>query len=214
MAMERAVLFVDIDGTLVAGGSSVYLSEHLGHSETLIPACEAYSAGRIDNDAVATIDARGFAGRSEDQVRAWLGQMPLVAGIEELVSWCQSAGVIPVLASLAWDCVGGHLSERYGFADVCGGQLEVNAGTYTGVVASYFDEFHKLDFARSIARRFGFEMNACAAVGDSRSDLPLFEAVNFAVAFNASPAVRQAANAVLDGQDIAAIVPALEEWLS
>ncbi len=205
---------MDIDGTLVPGGSSTYLSERLGHSETFIPATEAYSAGRIDNDEVAAIDARGFAGHSEDQVREWLGQMPLVAGVEELVSWCQSAGVIPVLASLAWDCVGRYLCGRYGFADLSGGQLEVDAGTYTGGVASYFDEFHKLDFARSIARRFGFAMSACAAVGDSRSDLPLFEAVDFAVAFNASAVVRQAANAVVDGRDIAAIVPALEEWLS
>jgi phosphoserine phosphatase len=119
MTKERAILFVDIDGTLVHGGSSVFLAHQLGHADTVLPADEAYAAGRSRNDEVARIDALGYAGHREDRVQALLERMPLIDGIVDLVSWSRSAGVVPILASLAWDCVGGHLASRFGFAGFC-----------------------------------------------------------------------------------------------
>ncbi len=52
-----------------------------------------------------------------------------------------------------------------------------------------------------------------AAVGDSRSDLPLFGAVGLAIAFNAAPAVKAAAAHTVDGHDLTAILPYLRTWL-
>ena len=45
------------------------------------------------------------------------------------------------------------------------------------------------------------------AVGDSRSDIPLFGKVGLAIALNATQAACEAAHLSLDGQDLTLILP-------
>ncbi|WP_305786908.1 HAD hydrolase family protein [Symbioplanes lichenis] len=85
-------------------------------------------------------------------------------------------------------------------------------GRYNGAVAHHFDEIDKRDFALGVAAELGVDPSRCAAVGDSRSDLPLFAAAGFAVAFNATGPARAAAGAVVDGDDLRLILPLLAAW--
>ena len=86
-------------------------------------------------------------------------------------------------------------------------------GRYTGDVECTFDEYDKLAWAAAVAADAGVTLSACAAVGDSRSDLPLLASVGLSIAFNASPAVRAVAAHVVDGDDMTAILPHLRTWL-
>lgn len=88
------------------------------------------------------------------------------------------------------------------------------SGKYTGNVAPTFEEFLKRGYAVRVAREMGIPLARCATVGDSRSDLPLFESVGFSVAFNASAAARDAATIAVGSTDLWAVVPALQQWIS
>lgn len=210
----RGVVFFDVDGTLVPHTSSgQHLAELLGHSDVVREAEAAYAAGLLSNDQVCVLDARGWASRSPAQVRGFLETLPLVDGIAETVGWCRRHRLAPVLATLAWDPVGAYLCDRFGFARSCGPRLEVVNGRYTGDVAAYFDELDKRDFAVSVAADLGVALSRCAAIGDSRSDLPLFAEVGMAVAFNATAAARAAAHASADGSDLRDVLPILAGWL-
>lgn len=66
-------------------------------------------------------------------------------------------------------------------------------GRCSGAVAQHVDEFDKRDFAVDQAQRLGLSLTTCAATGDSRSALPLFEVVGLSIGFNASPPVRRSA---------------------
>ncbi|GHG21396.1 hypothetical protein GCM10017567_45130 [Amycolatopsis bullii] len=59
-----------------------------------------------------------------------------------------------------------------------------------------------------------FAPERCAAVGDSRSDLPLFAAVGTSIALNATPAARAVATHVVDGRDLRAVIPVLAAQFS
>lgn len=212
---RRAAVFVDIDGTLVPRTSSAqFLAVHLGHLSALREAEDAYAAGEMDNHAVAELDARGWAGTSVQQVREWLRDLPLVDGIAELVEWCRAHDVTPHLATLAWSPVGEYLCQRFGFAGACGPTLRESGGVYTGDVARSFDEFDKRDYAMAVAQDLGLSLQQCAAIGDSRSDLPLFGAVGLGVAFNASADLRNAADSIIVGDDVSLAIPILDRWLS
>ena len=212
--MTRGVVFFDVDGTLVPDTSSgQHLADLLGHAESLRDAEAAYAAGTLSNRQVSVLDARGWTGRTPEQVSRFLDTLPLVRGIDATVHWCRDHELVPVLATLAWDVVGEHLCGRFGFVQACGPSLEVVDGSYTGQVMTQFDEWNKLEFARTTAADFGFGLADCAAVGDSRSDMPLFAEIGFSIAFNATPAVRAAAHAVADGPDLQAVVPHLTQWL-
>jgi phosphoserine phosphatase len=83
-------------------------------------------------------------------------------------------------------------------------------GRYTGRVAEHLDEYGKRDFALSQ----GIAPERCVAVGDSRSDLPLFAAVGMSIGFNAAPAARAVATHVVDSGDLTTIVPLLDAQFS
>jgi phosphoserine phosphatase len=205
----------DVDGTLVPGTSSgAWLAAALGHEAELVAAEAAYTAGRLTNQEASVIDARGWAGHTEDEVSARLATLPLVEGIAETVAWCRDHGLRPILTTLAWTPVGRLLAGRFGFAAYCGPVPEAVGGRYTGGVAGHLDEYGKRDFALAQAREHGVAPERCAAVGDSRSDLPLFAAVGTSVAFNAAPAARAVATHVVDGGDLRAILPLLAAQFS
>ncbi|GAA1648428.1 HAD family hydrolase [Actinoplanes couchii] len=209
-----AVVFFDVDGTLVPRTSSgQHLADRLGHAAVLRDAEAAYAAGTMSNRDVSVVDARGWAGWAPGDVLGFLDSMPLVDGIADTVTWCRDHDLEPVLATLAWDVVGGYLCERFGFGQASGPRLDVAGGRYTGAVAGHFDEYGKRDWARSVAAGHGVELRNCAAVGDSRSDLPLFAEVGLAVAFNASPAAAEAAHVTTEGDDLRAVLPLLASWL-
>ncbi|MFI2301942.1 HAD family hydrolase [Actinacidiphila glaucinigra] len=208
-------VFFDIDGTLVPGtSSSVHLAGFLGHRDELARAEEAYAAGELSNRQVSELDAAGWAGVPVERVSGWLDGLPLVAGITETVDWCKRNGLVPVLATLAWSPVGGHLAGRFGFHAFGGPRLETAGGRFTGRVARHFDEYDKRDVALAQARELGLAPARCGAVGDSRSDLPLFASVGLSVAFNASAGARDAATVTVDGADLRSVLPALARMAS
>ncbi len=87
-------------------------------------------------------------------------------------------------------------------------------GRFTGRVARHFDEYGKWDFALAQARELELAPRSCGAVGDSRSDLPLFASVGLSVAFNASPGAREAATAAVDDNDLRSVLPVLSHLVT
>lgn len=206
-------MFFDVDGTLVPRTSSgQHLAELLGHADVVREAEAGYAAGTLTNEQVCVLDASGWAARTPAEIRGLLESLPLVDGIAETVDWCRRHRLTPILATLAWDAVGGYLSDRFGFDRYCGPRLEVVDGRYSGNVAAYFNEAGKRDFALTAAAEIGVAPRHCAAIGDSRSDLPLFAEVGMAVSFNGTAAARAAAQASVDGSDLRDVIPVLAAW--
>jgi phosphoserine phosphatase len=208
-------VFFDVDGTLVPStSSSVFLAAFLGHRDELAKAEDAYASGALDNRQVSELDAAGWAGVPEDQVSGWLDGLPLVSGITETVAWCRQNGLVPMLATLAWSPVGSYLTDRFGFHTFSGPRLETTDGRFTGRVARHFDEYDKRDFALAQARALGLAPRSCGAVGDSRSDLPLFASVGLSVAFNASAGAREAATVTVDDNDLRGVLPVVSRLVT
>ncbi len=74
-------------------------------------------------------------------------------------------------------------------------------------MAQHFDEFDKRDFAVSVAQGLGVSLTACAAIGDSWSDLPLFEFVGLSIGFNVTAGARAVAQVAVEGTDLRAVLP-------
>ncbi|MFB7359015.1 HAD family hydrolase [Streptomyces gardneri] len=212
---HAGAVFFDVDGTLVPGtSSSVFLAGFLGHRDELAKAEDAYASGALDNRQVSELDAAGWTGVHEDRVSGWLDGLPLVSGIAETVAWCRQNGLVPVLATLAWSPVGSYLTDRFGFHGFSGPRLETADGRFTGRVARHFDEYDKRDHALAQARELKLAPRSCGAVGDSRSDLPLFASVGLSVAFNASPGAREAATVTVDDNDLRSVLPVLSRLVT
>lgn len=212
--VTRGIVFFDVDGTLVPGiaSTAVHIADRLGHGAELLEAEDLWDRGLMSGPAVERLDAVRWAGTSVAQVRAWLADVPLVDGIAETVAWCVARDLQPVLTTLAWQAVGDELCARFGFLHASGARVRHVDGVYTGEVELSIDEHGKLEYARRTAAAAGVPMGECIAIGDGRSDVPLFGAVGLAIGFNANAAASAAAHRTVVGGDVRAVIPVIEQW--
>jgi phosphoserine phosphatase len=94
--------------------------------------------------------------------------------------------------------------------------MQVTDGVLSGTVTRYFDEHDKVRFVEEWCARNGYTMSQVAAVGDSRSDVPLFERVGMSIALNATSNARAVATHVLDTDnlcDVLALLRSVDEVL-
>ena len=204
------VVVFDLDGTLLRHTTvALLLAEHLGQAATIGELERAFVAGRISSRAIADASAASYAGRAVSETTSALDAASWIDGIEETVRALTQAGSHVLLATITWRFAAELLQERHGFAAVSGTELHVADGVVAGSVSRYFDEHDKLRFVEEWCAERGVRLADVAAVGDSRSDLPLFGRAGRSVALNATPDARRAASCVIDTADLRDVLPLL-----
>ncbi|MFJ8060979.1 haloacid dehalogenase [Streptomyces sp. NPDC096142] len=199
MLTHTAAVFFSLDCILVRGSSLSHLvEERLGLSGT----SGVHGTGETD--------AAHWTGILESALHTQLGRLPAFPGVAETTRWCWGNGLVPVISGLAWAPMGAHLAERFGFHSYSGRFLESANGRFTGRTDGSSAPVNHADFVLERADDLGFEPMNCAAVGACPTDGPLFDAVGLGVAFNASCGVRSLATTSVDGEDLSAVIPALE----
>ncbi len=193
------VVVFDLDGTLLRGTSvSQRLGDWMGRGPLIEELEQRFRAGEISNRQVADTSAEWFAGVAPEEVWAQLEPAPWIDGIEETVAALVAAGCRVLLGTVTWRFAAEMLQRRYGFHAVSGTEMEVEDGVLSGTVSRYFDEFDKVRFVEEWCREHGHAIEEVAAVGDSRSDVPLFERAGYAIALNATADARAAADIAID----------------
>jgi phosphoserine phosphatase len=201
------VVVFDLDGTLLRGTSvSLRLGEWMGRREAIDELERRFRANEISNHEVADTSASWFTGVAPDDVWAELEAAPWIEGIEGTVRALVDAGCQVLLGTVTWRFAAEMLQHRYGFHAVCGTEMDLEDGRLSGRVSRYFDEFDKLRFVEEWCTEHGHALECVAAVGDSRSDVPLFQRVGMAIALNATEDARDAAHHVLDTERLSDVL--------
>ena len=137
---------------------------------------------------------------------AAMADIPSLADIAFGVSMLEQRHVHTAIATVSWSFAARALAHQWGFTEVGGVDLEVEEGSFTGNVARHFAPADKVDFVTEICDREGYDLDQVVAIGDSRSDLPLFAAAGYSVALNATSDARDAADTVVTAPSL---LPAL-----
>ena len=199
----------DLDGTLVRGTSTgQHLAEKIGHAKEMEEIETLYRYGKATNADVAALDGKYYSGYTTADIHHFLEDIPTVGHIEETVKYLSTKGIPSLVCTLAWGFVAEFFAERNGFVGWSGPNLCVDSeGVFTGEVLSDFFETDKPDFVNDYCNRKGAKMSEVFHVGDSRSDIPLFNAVGFSVAFNGDKSVKSVASISVDSESLLDILP-------
>lgn len=205
------VVVFDLDGTLLRGTTvSVLLAQWLGRGEEIAELERQFQAHEISNTVVADTSAGWLTGRTKAHAWRVLAQGRWIDGMTETFQTLSAAGTSLLLGTITWSFAAEMLKERHGFAAVSGTEMELADGVLSGTVSRYFDEHDKVRFVEAWCTEHGYSMSQVAAVGDSRSDLPLFQRAGLSIALNATPDARAAATRALDTEDLRDVLAALQ----
>lgn len=198
----------DLDGTLFPDTTSgSELARLLGHLDQMRDLEARYARSEISNADVARADAQAYKGRSVEELQKAVLAIPLISGFKETVHYLRVHNIHLLIVTLAWSFVARTLVERYGLDGCAGPVLEESDGQFTGKVEKDFEDFDKPLFVQAYAEQRGFSLSQCVAIGDSRSDIPMFRKVGVAIALNATGQARGEADFSIDTKDLTEILP-------
>jgi phosphoserine phosphatase len=205
------VVVFDLDGTLLRGTTvSLLLAQWLGRADEVSELERAFRAHEISNSVVADTSAGWLAGKSVAEAWRVLEDGSWIDGMAETFQVLAGAQGSLLLGTITWSFAAEMLRERYGFAAASGTEMQAPDGVLSGVVSGYFDEHDKLRFVEDWCAQNGYSMSQVAAIGDSRSDVPLFRRVGMSIALNATPDARAVATHVLDTEDLRDVLALLQ----
>jgi phosphoserine phosphatase len=204
-AMRLVVM--DVDSTLVRGEAIDLLA---ARADCVTQAAELTAAamrGELDfaqalRERVAML--AGLDAAALDEVR---DELRLAPGARTLIRTLRRLGYRCGIVSGGFTQFTDGLAAELGLDYAAANTLQVSGGRLTGrITGPIIDRAAKARALREFAGQAGVPLSQTVAVGDGANDLDMIAAAGLGIAFNAKPAVREAADASLSVPHLDAIL--------
>lgn len=210
MTVARFLVVLDADSTLLQDEVIELIADEAGRRAEVQAATEAAMRGEIDfatslRSRVAALQSVPL--EAFERVRA---RVRPTVGVTELTAAVHARGGVVGVVSGGFHEVLDHIAPGLGVDRWRANRLGVVDGALSGLVeGEIVDAEAKASSLREWADELGVPVSRTIAIGDGANDLRMMDAAGLGIAFNAKPAVRAAANLVIDPQDLSAVIPLL-----
>jgi phosphoserine phosphatase len=194
---KRLIVF-DVDSTLIQQEVIEMLADRVGARESVAAITEAAMRGELDfaeslRQRVATL--AGLPASVLDEVA---DELELTPGARTTLRTLRRLGFHCGVVSGGFRQVIEPLAHELMLDFVAANELEIVDGVLTGqLVGPIIDRPGKAKALRDFAQQAGVPLEQTVAVGDGANDIDMLATAGLGVAFNAKPAVREAADASL-----------------
>lgn len=192
--MEIRIISFDFDLTLSRGVTAIeHFAGRHGQSDYICEMERRFRTEGLTTRAFSDLTAHLFAGMTLAQLEHTMSDIPLLDDVEDVFAFLRARGHSIIINSVGYSVLIPSCLQKFGADGVSGAELHAESGVLSGRVARYADESAKIEFAAAHARALGCRLENVLAVGDSRSDIPLFKAVGGSVALNGDQGARETA---------------------
>jgi phosphoserine phosphatase len=193
-AMRLVVM--DVDSTLVSGEAIDLLAARAGCEAKVAELTAATMRGELEFAAALRERVSLLAGLDAavlDEVRA---ELRLAPGARTLIRTLRRLGYRCGIVSGGFTQFTDVLAADLGLDYAAANTLEISNGKLTGnITGPVIDRAGKAAALRDFAAASGVPLSQTVAVGDGANDLDMIATAGLGIAFNAKPAVRDAADA-------------------
>ncbi len=174
------------------------------------PYWDRYRVGELDYDTFARMDVAAWAGAPAEALDGAARAVALMPGCRELMDGLGSAGVRVAVISNGLVEVAGRFREEFGIEHIFANRVVTRDGRLTGEIEIRVPYGEKGAVLRRLAHAMGLRPAEVAAVGDSVSDIAMFEQSRVGIAFRPSDAaVSAAATHTVRTKDLRQLLPLL-----
>lgn len=194
----------DMDGTLIRNTNSVrYLCGINGMEEQAMRIESLEDTGEASWVEADYMKAQLVKGLCIEAVKNQFNEnIQLISGIEFVINYLMEMGIKSILVSSGPIQVVYVVGERFNFEAVYGSDYEVVNGCFTGKIINHLDVDGKLYCLQSYCKNSNISLNECIAIGDSGSDIGIFNAVKKSIAINYSDSLRGKASEYINTENL------------
>ncbi|MFT5756169.1 MAG: phosphoserine phosphatase [Alteromonadaceae bacterium] len=195
---EPGILVMDMDSTTIEIECIDEIAILAGVGEQVAAVTELAMQGKLDfaqslHQRVATL-----AGSSEDILAAVAKNIPLMPGLETLVSHLQQYHWRIAIASGGFTYFADHLKDLLKIDAAFANQLEIIDGKLTGkVLGKVVDAQVKADCLLKLSKQYQIPHQQTVAMGDGANDLVMMAAASLGIAFHAKDIVKKQADTAI-----------------
>lgn len=182
------IVCFDMDGTLITNTNSVqYLCELSGNKKEVDKIQE-----KEDNDEISWIEADYLKGKLIEGLKVdkineeFDNYIDLIQGIKDVINKLKENNIKSILVTAGPIQVAEVLGNRFDFDNVYGSIYEINEGKFTGKIIKHLGDTGKLESLTSYCEKSSVSFENCIAIGDSASDIKVFEKCKKSIAINYS----------------------------
>ncbi len=194
----KRLVVLDADSTLLASEVIDLLGAAAGRGSEMAAITDAAMSGALDFVGSLRQRVALLEGLELDAVVQLANDVPLAPGARTLLATLHRLGFATGVVSGGFHEVLDPICARLGVDRVAANHLVVRGGRLTGEVAGpVLDRAGKAAALRRFADELGVPLNQTVAVGDGANDVDMITIAGLGIAFNARPALRDAADAAI-----------------
>lgn len=205
---EKKLLIADMDSTIISVECIDELADFAGVKAQISAITERAMQGALGFEASLEARVALLKGLGEEALARCYGErISLNPGAQTLVQTMNARGAYTALVSGGFTYFSSRVGADAGFMHHRANVLGVAEGVLDGSVAKpILGREAKLEALDEICATRGISRADVMAVGDGANDLAMIEAAGIGVAYRAKPALKQAADVVLDHSDLSALL--------
>ncbi len=214
--MKIEALCFDMDGTLIRNTDSVRylctLSNNLKELEQIECLENEKSISWIQADYLKAELIKGLElGKVEDMFE---DNIEFIQNIGQVLTYLTKKGIRSALVTAGPIQVAEIVGRKFGFDGVFGSIYEVRNRKFTGEIIIHLGNVGKLSRFEDFCGNHGIGLTHCVAIGDSESDVDVFEKCGRSIAINYSDALKGKASEHITTDNLSDIIDILESWIA
>jgi phosphoserine phosphatase len=191
----KRLVVLDVDSTLIRGEAIDVLAVRAGVGAEVATLTSRAMAGELDFASALRARAALLEGLTSADLDAVRDELQLTRGARTFVRTLRRLGYHVGVVSGGFTFVTERFEKELQLDFAAANELEVVDGRVTGrIVGPVIDRAGKASALKRFAEQFGVPLSQTVAVGDGANDIDMLEAAGLGVAFNARPALRDAAD--------------------
>ncbi|MFW6774881.1 phosphoserine phosphatase SerB [Nocardioides sp. CPCC 205120] len=193
------LIVMDVDSTLIQGEVIEMLAAHAGCEREVAEVTEAAMRGELDFEESLRQRVARLEGVEASALDAVYEGIRLAPGARTMVRVLKRLGYRFAIVSGGFSQVTDRLAAELGIDFARANELEIVDGRLTGrIVGPVVDRAGKAVALRQFAAEVGVSVESVIAIGDGANDLDMLSTAGLGIAFNAKPAVREAAEVAVN----------------
>lgn len=194
----------DMDGTLITNTNSVRFLCNIANKIEEVIALEI----KEEQNMLNWIEADYYKAKLLKGVNSALinnefdNYIKLIDGIENVINSLNEKGIHSILVTAGPIQVAEVLGKRFNFDAIYGSDYEILDNHFTGEILHHLRDEDKLKCLEHYCGKNNIALKECVAVGDSSSDIKVFEKCEKSIALNYSDTLLDIADIYINSNDL------------